>query len=151
MSSAITHFSFYGDSVIEQQIKQIESSNDAFFEIELKGKQIDELIETRLRNGEKDDPRLHITKHLTYNLYSFGNGAIGISNFGILTDDQKAILKRFRNVFTFAYKRYTELHNTELQARESLIEIGLERVRSRTLAMQTSNELADPLWFFLNN
>lgn len=143
MSSAITHFSFFGDPVIEQQIKQIESSNDAFFEIELKGEQINELIETRLRNGEKDDPRLHTTEHLTYNLYSFGNGAIGISNFGILTDDQKAILKRFRNVFTFAYKRYVELHNAELQARESLVEIGLERVRSRTLAMQTSGELAD--------
>ncbi|MEZ4793057.1 MAG: ATP-binding protein [Gelidibacter sp.] len=143
MSSAITPFSFYGDPVIEQQIKQIESSNDAFFEIELKGKQIDELIETRLRNGEKDDPRLHQTEHLTYNLYSFGNGAIGISNFGILSDDQKAILKRFRNVFTFAYKRYTDLHKAELQARESLIEIGLERVRSRTLAMQTSDELAE--------
>ena len=89
MSSAVTEFSFYGDPVIEQQIKQVQSSNDAFFEIELKGEDLKELIKTRLLNGEKDDPRLYKTDLITYNLYSFGNGAIGISNFGILSDDQK--------------------------------------------------------------
>ncbi|SEA06898.1 ATP-binding protein [Bizionia paragorgiae] len=141
MSSAITKFSFYGDPVIEQQIKKVESSNDAFFEIELKGKQIEELIETRLRNGEKDDPRLRNTQHLTYNLYSFGNGAIGISNFGILSDEQKSLLKRFRNVFTFAYQRYTEISNTEAQAREAKIEAALEKVRSVALSINESTEL----------
>ncbi|WP_350339323.1 ATP-binding protein, partial [Altibacter sp.] len=141
MSSAITKFSFYGDPVIEQQIKKVKSSNDAFFEIELKGKQLDELIETRLRNGEKDDPRLRDTDHLTYNLYSFGNGAIGISNFGILSDEQKEILKRFRNVFTFAYKRYTDLAHAEAQAREAKIEAALEKVRSVALSMDESTDL----------
>lgn len=141
MSSAITKFSFYGDPVIEQQIKKVASSNDAFFEIELKGKELDELIETRLRNGEKDDPRLHEIDHLTYNLYSFGNGAIGISNFGILSDDQKKILKRFRNVFTFAYKRYTDLAKAESQAREAKIEAALEKVRSVALSMNESTDL----------
>lgn len=141
MSSAVTEFSFYGDPVIEQQIKKIESSNDAFFEIELKGKQLDELIEARLRNGEKDDPRLREIDQLTYNLYSFGNGAIGISNFGILSEYQKKILKRFRNVFTFAYKRYTDLANAEAQAREAKIEAALEKVRSVALSMNESTDL----------
>ncbi|WP_248912355.1 sensor histidine kinase [Gelidibacter algens] len=143
MSSAVTEFSFYGDPVIEQQIKKVQSSNDAFFEIELKGAALEELIETRLRNGEKDDPRLRQIDHLTYNLYSFGNGAIGISNFGILSDDQKKILKRFRNVFTFAYKRYTDLANAEAQAREAQIEAALEKVRSRSLAMHKPDELQE--------
>ncbi|WP_417856390.1 ATP-binding protein [Xanthomarina gelatinilytica] len=141
MSSAITKFSFYGDPVIEQQVKKVQSSNDAFFEIELKGKQLEELIETRLRNGEKDDPRLHKADLLTYNLYSFGNGAIGISNFGILSDEQKQILKKFRNVFTFAYKRYTDLAKTEAQAREAKIEAALEKVRSVALSMAESTDL----------
>ena len=143
MSCAITKFSFYGDSVIEQQIEKTQSANDAFFEIELKGKDLEKLIETRLRNGEKDDPRLRKTDHLTYNLYSFGNGAIGISNFGVLNDEQKKILKRFRNVFTFAYKRYTDLAKAEAQAREAQIEAALEKVRSRSLAMQSGNELQE--------
>ncbi|NND87780.1 MAG: SnoaL-like domain-containing protein, partial [Flavobacteriaceae bacterium] len=141
MSSAVTKFSFYGDPVIEQQIQQTRSSNDAFFEIELTGKDLEKLIETRLANGEKDDPRLHGIDQLTYNLYSFGNGAIGISNFGVLTDEQKVILKRFRNVFTFAYKRYTDLAKAEAQARESKIEASLEKVRSVALAMTESTDL----------
>ena len=143
MSSAVTKFSFYGDPVIEQQIKKTQSANDAFFEIELKGKQLEELIETRLRNGEKDDPRLREIDHLTYNLYSFGNGAIGISNFGILSDNQKIILKRFRNVFTFAYKRYTDLKNSEDQLKESKIEASLEKVRSVALSMQKTDDMLD--------
>lgn len=141
MSSAITEFSYYGDPVIEQQIKKTQSANDAFFEIELKGEQLKELIETRIRNGEQDDPRLHEVDHLTYNLYSFGNGAIGISNFGVLSDEQKTVLKRFRNVFTFAYKRYTDLANAEAQAREAKIEASLEKVRSVALSMVESTDL----------
>lgn len=143
MSSAVTEFSFYGDPVIEQQIKKVQSSNDAFFEIELKGKQLEELIETRIRNGEKDDPRLHKTDHLTYNLYSFGNGAIGISNFGILSDTQKKVLKRFRNVFTFAYKRYSDLANAEAQAMEAKIEASLEKVRSVALGLNKSDDMLE--------
>ncbi len=143
MSSAVTEFSYYGDPVIEQQIKKVQSSNDAFFEIELKGKELEELIETRIRNGEKDDPRLHKTDHLTYNLYSFGNGAIGISNFGILSDTQKKVLKRFRNVFTFAYKRYTDLANAEAQAKEAKIEASLEKVRSVTLGLNKSEDMLE--------
>ena len=143
MSSAVTLFSFYGDPVIEQQIKKVQSSNDAFFEIELKGEQLKELIETRLRNGEKDDPRLHEIDQLTYNLYSFGNGAIGISNFGILPDNQKKTLKRFRNVFTFAYKRYTDLTKAEEQTREAKIEASLEKVRNVALGMKQSDHLLD--------
>lgn len=141
MSSAITKFSFYGDPVIEQQIQKVQSGHDAFFEIELKGKQLEELIATRLRNGEKDDPRLRETDHLTYNLYSFGNGAIGISNFGVLSVEQKVVLKRFRNVFTFAYKRYTDLAHAEAQAREAKIESALEKVRSVALSMNESTDL----------
>ncbi len=143
MSCAVTKFSFYGDPVIEEQIRITESSNDAFFEMELKGKQLEELIETRLRNGEKDDPRLREIEQLTYNLYSFGNGAIGISNFGILSDDQKKILKRFRNVFTFAYKRYEDLKNSEEQLKESRIEASLEKVRSVALSLTKSDDMLE--------
>lgn len=143
MSSAVTQFSFYGDPVIEQQIQKVQSSHDAFFEIELRGEQLEELIETRRANGEKDDPRLRQTDLLTYNLYSFGNGAIGISNFGVLSDDQKEVLKRFRNVFTFAYKRYTDLAKAEAQALEAKIEAALEKVRNVALGMTQSDHLLE--------
>ena len=46
------------------------------------------------------------------------------------------MLKRFRNVFDFAYRRYTDVAQAEAQAREAQIELGLERVRARAMAMQ---------------
>jgi len=42
-----------------------------------------------------------------------------------------------------AYTRFSDLQLAEAQAREAQIETALERVRSRTLAMQKSDELAD--------
>ena len=88
----------------------------------LKGQQLKDLIEMRRKNGEADDPRLENTDSISYILYAFGNGAIGISNFGVLNDTQKAILDRFRNVFIFAYQRYNDLAHTEEQAAALLAE-----------------------------
>src|SRR6185369_17068895 len=59
------------------------------------------------------------------------------------TDEENAILMRFGKVFQQTYTRFLDLKKAEAQARESQIEAGLERVRSRTLAMQNSDELAE--------
>ncbi len=136
MGKTVTLMSYHDDPIIEKQVRQIESSSDAFFELILEGQDLHDLIDMRLRNGENEDPRLRQIEQLTYNLYSFGNGAIGISNFGLLSDEQKIVLKRFRNVFAFAYKRYNDLVLAEAQAREAKIEASMEKIRSRSLAMQ---------------
>jgi signal transduction histidine kinase len=52
-------------------------------------------------------------------------------------------LERFAAVFDGTYTRFLDLQKAEAQAKEAQIEAGLERVRSRTLAMQSSNELAE--------
>ena len=51
--------------------------------------------------------------------------------------------KKFSNVFEQAYTRFLDLQTAEAQARESLIQLALERVRARTMAMQRSDELKD--------
>ncbi|WP_020598921.1 ATP-binding protein [Spirosoma panaciterrae] len=53
------------------------------------------------------------------------------------------IFERFANVFDLTYTRFNDLKQAEAQAREAQIEAALERVRSRTLAMQKSTELAE--------
>lgn len=53
------------------------------------------------------------------------------------------ILKRFAKVFEQAYTRFLDLQKAEAQSRESQIQLALERVRARTMAMQHSDELAD--------
>jgi hypothetical protein len=60
-----------------------------------------------------------------------------------LTESQVNILKRFAKVFDQTYTRFLDLQKSEAQAREAKIEAALERVRSRSLAMQKSDELKD--------
>jgi len=80
---------------------------------------------------------------LHYYLYSFGMGAFGISTFRKISENQLEILQRFRNVFSLSYKRYNDISLAEAQAREAKIEAALEKIRSRTMAMQNSNELQE--------
>jgi signal transduction histidine kinase len=53
------------------------------------------------------------------------------------------LLERFAKVFEQAYIRFLDLQKAEAQAREAKIETALEKVRSRTMAMQHSDELAN--------
>ncbi|HKK40168.1 MAG TPA: ATP-binding protein [Cryomorphaceae bacterium] len=73
------------------------------------------------------------------------NSAILIpSHTGVVpTEDQIEILKRFSRVFEQAYIRFMDLQNAEVQAREAQIENALEKVRSRSLAMQSPDELIE--------
>jgi signal transduction histidine kinase len=59
------------------------------------------------------------------------------------TEAENDILRRFAKVFEQTYTRFLDLQKAEKQARESQVETALEKVRSRTLAMQKSDELAD--------
>ncbi|MEZ2413937.1 ATP-binding protein [Muriicola sp. E247] len=60
-----------------------------------------------------------------------------------LTDSQGDILSRFAKVFEQAYTRFLDIQQAESQAREAMIEAALERVRSRSMGMQKSEELKD--------
>ncbi len=53
------------------------------------------------------------------------------------------IFKRFGKVFEQTYTRFLDLQKAEAQAREAQIETALEKVRSRTMAMQQSDELPE--------
>jgi signal transduction histidine kinase len=62
---------------------------------------------------------------------------------GLLPEEQSVILQRFAKVFEQAYTRFLDLQKAEEQAREAQIEAALERVRSRTMAMQKSEQLVE--------
>ena len=59
------------------------------------------------------------------------------------TGKENDILKRFAKVFQQTYTRFLDLQKAEAQAREAQIETALERLRSRSMAMYKSEELAD--------
>jgi signal transduction histidine kinase len=52
-----------------------------------------------------------------------------------------ATLIRFASVFDLAYRRFEDLKSAELQNRETQIELALERVRSKAMAMHSSEDL----------
>ncbi|HET9431857.1 MAG TPA: hypothetical protein VFO70_11810, partial [Chitinophagaceae bacterium] len=60
-----------------------------------------------------------------------------------MAEDELKIYRRFTAVLSLTYKRYKELKEAEAQTRESQIELGLERVRARAMAMQKSDELKE--------
>src|SRR5205085_6256147 len=53
------------------------------------------------------------------------------------------LLERFANVVELTYTRFLDLKKAEAQSKEAQIELALERVRARTMAMQKSEELSD--------
>jgi signal transduction histidine kinase len=81
----------------------------------------------------------------TYQCYNIGFFKQGY--LIIITKKQNPELKdlsvRFANVFEQTYTRFLDLQKAEAQTREAEIELALERVRARTMAMQHSNELAE--------
>jgi len=67
-----------------------------------------------------------------------------INHFGRkFSKSENDILKRFTKVFEQTYTRFLDLQKAEAQVRESQIQLALERVRARTMAMQHSDELGE--------
>ncbi|QYH40854.1 GHKL domain-containing protein [Algoriphagus sp. NBT04N3] len=79
----------------------------------------------------------------TYHLYKFSQGFMGAASPGEISDESWKLLKRAASVFSLAYTRFSDLKQAEAQAREAQIEAALERVRSRTMGMQRSEELSE--------
>jgi len=77
----------------------------------------------------------------TYHLVKFSNGFLGAASPGKISIESWDLLYRATTVFSLAYTRFLDLQKAEAQARESQIQLALERVRSRSIGMQKSDEL----------
>ena len=81
----------------------------------------------------------------TVSMMAVNKATFNINDFEgkVLADDEVNIIKRFAKVFDQAYTRFLDLQKAEAQAREAQIETALEKVRSRTMAMQKGEELKE--------
>ena len=70
-------------------------------------------------------------------------GCLSVASLEPLTEEHSSILIRFTKVFEQTYTRFLDLQNAEVQARQAKIELGLERVRARAMAMRESSELSE--------
>jgi signal transduction histidine kinase len=75
----------------------------------------------------------------------FSEGFVSLITPGPLTDETLHLLGRFAGVFDLTYRRFLDLQKAEAQTREAQIEAALERLRSRSMAMQQSTELNEIL------
>jgi signal transduction histidine kinase len=139
----INHLAYNIHPLVEKQVSKMRGDSDAFSETYFRGDDLVEWEKFRRQIGEKDDPRVNSVDGLCYYFYSAGNSSIGMSTFGPISEEKIALLKRFRNVFALSYQRYVDIANAEAQAREAQIQLGLERLRARTMAMHQSSELAE--------
>ncbi len=83
---------------------------------------------------------------LTFIMARTTHGEIGFSLPGIVKNPPKEdidILVKFAGAFDLAHRRFLDLQKAEKQASEVKVELALEKVRSRTMAMQSSDELLD--------
>ncbi|MGB5314562.1 MAG: hypothetical protein WBN56_01045, partial [Robiginitalea sp.] len=113
--------------------------------IELTGKDLQhwirhlkEVIGLPYREDLRKDRRIHTGAF-------FNHGVLVVSTPEFLPEESTALLERFSNVFEQTYTRFLDLKRAEAQARESQIEVALERVRSRAMAMHSSDELIEVL------
>jgi hypothetical protein len=118
-------------------------SEDAYYTKTFEGAALDTWRQYRKQTNQLPDPKLDETPSAHYYFYSIGSGALGITTYAPLQEDQVNLFKRFRNVFQLAYSRFLDIEKAEAQSRESQIQLALERVRARTMAMQHSEELAE--------
>jgi hypothetical protein len=78
--------------------------------------------------------------YLNASFNSFGN--LTLASLEPLSDEHFDILLRFAKVFDLTYTRFNDLKQAEAQAREAKIEAALERVRAKTMAMHSSEDVS---------
>ena len=120
----IAHIPYNSHPAFENFLKRIRSATDAFAELVVGEDELESWKERRRQSGEYEDPRLENITALYYYFYSIGVGAVGISTFSSLTEEKLQLIKRFRNVFDLAYRRYIDIQKAEAQAREAQIELA---------------------------
>jgi len=136
-------FGIDSSPITKSLYKLLGNSPDGFYEKQFSEKEMEEWRAWRKTIAPLNDPREETVASLCWYMYGVGKGHIGISTFDPIGKEEIEIVKRFKNVFALSYRRFDDLQKAEAQTREAQIQLALERVRARTMAMQKSNELAE--------
>ena len=73
------------------------------------------------------------------------NSLLGVNSWSgqLFSESDVEVLKKVARAFEQAYIRFLDLQKAEAQAREAQVELSLEKVRSRSMAMHQSHELSE--------
>ena len=103
----------------------------------------EKLTEWRTKELAVNAPDILHDQPLTqyFHFSDFSGGALLMVSDTPPSDAAKALQKRAASVFDLAYKRFVDLMKAELQSHKARIEVALERVRARALAMHKPDEI----------
>ncbi|KAF0132054.1 MAG: integral membrane sensor signal transduction histidine kinase [Bacteroidetes bacterium] len=146
------YFAAYNEGVIEEtdynlhptsfaMAQEMKKSAHSTFSGSLDGLELNTFREWRKQYNQFPDPLLDEVDSIHYYFYSIGQGGLGLSTYKSLSEEGLEIFKRFHNVFTLAYRRFTDIKLALAQAREAQIEAAVERVRAQSMAMYQTADL----------
>jgi signal transduction histidine kinase len=136
------------------RLAEWEKSDSPIFALDLNGQEAWDYIDKLNTYGkyEQADPHAPTEEDimaiggLTFVIARTTHGEIGFSLAGQVPNppqESTETLIRFAGVFDLAYRRFEDLLTAEKQNRKAKIELALERVRARALAMQHPEELIE--------
>ena len=137
-------FPLLGDQVL-QKLYDAWRQEEEFFTVKVEGKalrkHIDFVFPEASRTVQEDAAIKNMPDPTFFHCAFFCMGYLELMSDNELSEASSSLLVRFAKVFDQAYVRFLDLQKAEAQAREAQIEAVLERVRSRTMAMQKSEDL----------
>ena len=139
--TAIEQTHFERNKVEQALVDRMLDAKGGYFEGILSGEEMDVFRLYRKREKFFEDPLLDQCEEAFYYFYSIGEGGLGITLYEDMDAEGLSLFKRFHQVFSLAYQRFRDIENAEAQAREAQIEAAMEKVRSRSLAMQGPDEI----------
>ncbi|MGB5273864.1 MAG: nuclear transport factor 2 family protein, partial [Flavobacteriaceae bacterium] len=110
---------------------------------EVRSKHLEFAITTFNSKEAEEMVRSQFPDPCVFYCFNFSHGYLHLVTGSRLKEEEESLLARFTRVFEQTYARFLDLKKAEAQAREAQIENALEKVRSRTMAMQHSNELPE--------
>ena len=123
------------------------------FQFKYQGEEIRAYSEEMFKNTgyknitEEEKHLLSRQELVVFNLAYMQHGALMWAPFA-LSDEETKILHASLKSLNKLIPVSLDLQKAEAQAREAQIELALERVRARTMAMQKSDELAETAYLF---
>lgn len=115
-SEVFTESRYETSPATQQMYDELETSNEALYQRELTGKDFEQWMQWRESTGSKIEKKLLNARSVSFCLYSFGDGHLGISTYNNITEEQLTVLKRFKNVFELSYRRFMDVAKSEEQA-----------------------------------
>ncbi len=129
-------------------VREARQRGDDFFVSFIEGKQVKQVYQLLSSFGDKGQFQKILDSGIQFPTHQYNHIVFGaqVSLLFVTYEpypEAHDIFKRFGKVFEQTYTRFLDLKKAEAQARESQIEVALEKVRSRSLAMHTANELGE--------